>query len=158
MFKTFVKGLVFGSGFSIALIAFGFVVSFYIKDSGNIETHQVYSDVGEWQSLTDEEKITHASAVAIIRYSDGEEGQRLATIANVYKRNQDIVINHEAGEPWPSANYYPRYQHDDRTGAVVLYKGSPAKALSTWYMYGERISTLGDMPLELFIKKFNEGV
>lgn len=158
MFRTFVKGLVLGAGFSTALLVFGVGLSLYVKNTDIAESPRIISDYSDWNSLDDEEKIEEASAIAIVRYSDGEEGQRIGVIESIHKRTPDTEIHYEEGDFWPSANYYPQHPYDARTGAVVLFKGSPAKDLSTWYVYSERISALGDMPIELLLKKFNEGV
>jgi hypothetical protein len=158
LLKTFIRGLVFGAGLSTALVVFGIALAVYLKSMNGSDAPKVVHDYSDWNSLSDEEKIQEASAIAVIRYSDGEEGQRLAIVEAIHKRTPDVEIYYESGDSWPSADYYPRHQHDDRTGAVVLFRGSTAKDLSTWYMYDERIAALGDMPLELLVKKFNEGV
>lgn len=156
MIKVFIKGLVFGSGFTIALIVIGFVATKYFESRITSDINALNAESNSWDSLSDEQKFLQATAIAIVRYSDGEEGVRIGSITEIHKSDPNIDIAYEIGQLYPDTNYYPKYKHDNRTGAILLIRGSSARNSGTWFLYDDRVAALGDMPLELLIKKFKQ--
>jgi hypothetical protein len=157
MLKLFFKGLIWGTGFASAIVAILFFAEiFFINQHDN--SGDVINFSNEWNSLSKEEQISDASAIAIVRYSKGINGNMIASISNIYKDNESIVIDFEIGAKYPSLDYYPRHDSRSRSGVVVFFTGSPVKERSTLYLYEERVLAYGDMPLDVLINLFKQKV
>lgn len=156
MQKLFLKGLIWGTGFASAIVAILLLAEIFL-----INKYDNLGDVinlsSEWNSLSKEEQISGASAIAIVRYSKGTNGNMIASISNIYKDNESVVINLEIGAKYPSLDYYPKRDSRPRSGVVVFFTGSPVKERSTLYLYEDRVLAYGDMPLDVLINLFKQN-
>jgi hypothetical protein len=108
MIKQLLKGIYFGVGFAVALIA---VMAIYSKMS--ISNYQVdnRSTIGlsnEWNSHSDDEQIKNSTAIAVARYFESNDGSYVATISEIYKDNESVKLNIKTGDSIESLRFYPR--------------------------------------------------
>jgi hypothetical protein len=159
MFKTFIRGIVFGAGFSISLIIIMFIAKeILINDlESKYDNPTFQSNYEEWHKLSDDEQLKKATAIAIIRYSDSEEGSKIGTVEQIYT-DDSVTLNIKVGDSYPSLKYYPRGDSlRERSGVLVVFRDSPPIEQSTLYLYDDRVAAYGDMPVEIAIKKFKEN-
>jgi hypothetical protein len=153
MLKIFVKGIVFGVGFLVAVGLIGYIFALI-----NVDKKVMPSEKSEilWHNLTDDQKISESTVLAVARYSDAEDGSKIATIAEIYKDNPDIDFDYKVGENYQSLKYYPKSESHKKTGVVIFFAGSPPKYRHALYLYDDRVSGFGEMPLNVLIKKFKQ--
>lgn len=156
MIKTFIKGLVFGAGFSISvLIIFFFAKELLIKNMEDKSTIPA-SHSSEWHQLSNDEQLKKATAIALIRYSDSKDGSKIAFVEKIYT-DKSIKLDLKPGDPYSNLRYYPRKDSfRERTGVLVLFRDSPPIEQSTLYLYDDRVAAYGDMPIDIAIQKFKE--
>lgn len=156
MFRTFLKGIVFGLGVIVAFLIAGFISS-NLDFSTSVMLPDKIQDFESWHDLSDEEKLHKATAVLILRYKSEAEDLMTAYVAEVYKKNKTIEVAAIVGDRRKGDDFYSRGEGLDRDGAIVYMTGSPAKDRSTLYLYDNRLAGVSDMPLNIFLRKFNEA-
>lgn len=149
--RTFLKGAVFGLGFGIALIGAVFVAA-TLTTKGAITI-----DGPQWSDLSAEEMASKASALYVVRFKPANEGRLEGRIAEVHKKSVAIEVAAREGDRREKDDFYSKDGSLDRNGVLVFLTGSPASEAYTAYLYQDRIVTMGDMPLELFLRKFHES-
>lgn len=157
MLKTFIKGLVFGAGFSISLVVIMFIAKEMLIKDLESEFDSPPSPSAEWRELSDDEQLKKATAIALARYSDSDDGSKIAFIEQVYS-DDSIKLNIKPGDPYPKLKYYPRGDSfRERTGVLIVFRDSPPIEQSTLFLYDDRVAAYGDMPIDIAIKKFKEN-
>jgi hypothetical protein len=168
MFKKFTDGLIFGAGFAISCMVLLFLAGFLILPMF-MSKHIEYpigieqSDVGAhsqpsipFRDLGLEEKIRQASVIALAKYEPAHDGQMKAIIKEFLKKDPGVTIYYKIGDEHPSSNYYPKEGVGHGDGLVIFFTGSPANMKMSMSYSGDRIHSLGDIPVELFKKKCSE--
>jgi len=161
MLRVFLKGFVFGIGFIVAILVLGGITPYFLdifEGSSSIETFESLENQKSWNDLSFDEKAQKASAIIVLRYKEADDGLMLAYVAEVHKKDSSIESLFNIGDGYSDADYY--LKSDDwqrRNGVVMLLTGSPAenKNHGLYYMYDDRLGPK-DMPLEVFLKKFNQ--
>ncbi len=174
MFKKFIDGLAFGAGFSIAFVILWTVVSLFVfpayfeSQFADLEDAEItFSDQGSSSSdfdfltgggeafytLSIEDKIDRASAIALAEYQLAEDGRMRAIITEYLKLDEGTELRYEVGDEYPSSSYYPTEDKSRGDGVVIFFTGSPATMQMSSTYSGERITGLGDIPLALFRNK-----
>ncbi len=178
MLKRFIDGLVFGSGFTVSLLAVWYVVSVVIvpKFYGpSVEYTEMESlpetgktryesrpamDYGSVQSFIDlsvDEQIEQASAIALAEHKPAPDGQMKAIIYDFIKKDASTDIHYKIGDEFPSASYYPRENSVSADGIVIFFNENPARMKSYMPYYGDRVAGLGDIPLQLLRDKCDDA-
>ncbi|BBB26338.1 hypothetical protein [Amphritea japonica] len=152
MIKTLLKGLIFGIGFITAIFIAGYVgLNYFSNDLADIN-----KKLEIWNSLTEEGKIKASSAIIVVRFSEGEDNVRLASISNIYTKPSSASTDLKVGQLYPKANYYPLSNDENRSASILLFMSDTDSPTTTWHAYNEIIPAVGNMPVELLIKKFKE--
>jgi len=154
--NSFLRGLGFGAGFAISVVIVMLVAQKLFEPEMPQSSMTEIEQGEKWRALSYEEQIAAASAIVISRYSETKDEGRVATVTEVLKDNEAIVVPAKAGDLRRDSKYYPDDEFRPRTGTVTFYTGSPAVVRSTLYLYEDRVAGYGDMPLDLLIKKFRE--
>jgi hypothetical protein len=177
MSNKFMEGLVFGAGFSVAFIIISYTADLAISPAlFNYKLKHVTippsiqmnhsipsSNVGSllprpenkrpFHELSPEEQISSASAIALATYVKQPDGRMAAIIHEFLKKNDGITIYYKVGDEYPEMSYYPSEKNKYGDGVIVFFAGSPATMQSAMTYSGNRIHSLGDMPLELLKSK-----
>jgi hypothetical protein len=175
MLKKFNEGLLFGGGFAISFVTVWYVAAYLITPMFSSflarEVNMQLSGTGwEGQStekryeepakneppfheLTLEEKIKSASVIALARYERGADGMMRAIIKEFLKKEPDVTIYYDVGDEYQPSSYYPKENTSYGDGMVIFFVGSPASMRMSMSYSGDRIRSLGDLPLELFRRK-----
>ena len=170
MFKKFAEGLVFGAGFAISVaivwtIATSVLLPFATTSrvsppSRSITAFQEHDgepapEVSEqpFHELPIEEQIAAASVIAVATYEPAEDGRMKAVLKEFLKKDSDVTIYYELGDELPESSYYPKPNTRYGDGVVIFFEGSPAMMRRSMSYSGDRIMTLGDMPMKLFRSK-----
>lgn len=175
MLKKFTEGLVFGSGFAISFIAIWYIATYSLYpmliSSITQKTNQQFSDIHSasppapeansetaipFHELGIDEQIKKASVIALARYEKSADGKMKAVIKEFLKKESGVTIYYNIGDEYPSSSYYPKKNTIYGDGIVMFFIGSPAKIQMSMTYSGDRISGLGDLPVELFRKKCEE--
>jgi hypothetical protein len=95
-----------------------------------------------------EQQIKWASAMAIGRYvRDGDRYKCI--IAEVLKVSPGVTFHYKLGDEYRECSYYPRENESRGDGVVLYFVGNPATFRLSTSFSGDRVRSLGDMPLEL---------
>jgi hypothetical protein len=165
--KRFLDGLVFGTGFALAFVVIAWLaVSLFVpmafRSSGSpVATNgegatlasQSQQPVPQFYELPVEEQIKRASVIGLARYEPSSDGKKRAVFREFLKKDPNTTIYYDIGDEYPSASYYPNDGTAYGDGVIVFFVGSPANMTMSMSYAGDRIHSLGDIPLELFRKK-----
>lgn len=167
MLRKFFDGLVFGSGFSLAFVAIVwgsisilFPMSFHgseqpvaINSQAEQSIQQPQQPTPQFYELSIEEQIKQASVIGLARFEPSSDGQKKAIFREFLKREPNTTFYYNIGDEYPSASYYPKEGIGHGDGVIVFFEGSPASMKVSMTYTGNRIHSLGDIPIELFKKK-----
>lgn len=167
MARKFIDGLVFGFGFSLALLVVGGLAMYLLAppdfrpvqpsvsfSQGELPPTQFQKEPGlQFHALPIEKQIELASVIALARFEPAADGKMKAVFTEFLKKAPDTTIYYSIGDEYPSASFYPSDAKRFGDGVVVFFVGSPAEMRMSMTYTGDRIHSLGDIPLELFRKK-----
>jgi hypothetical protein len=167
MFRKFLEGLVFGTGFSLAFVAMAAVavIVFLPMTVRSPEARVPASErvppsarqsaeIGpQFHELPIEEQIKQASAIGVARFEPGSDGKVKAIFREFLKKDPNATLYYAIGDEYPSASFYPSEGTNRGDGVVVFFVGSPAHMIMSMTYTGDRIHSLGDIPLNLFREK-----
>lgn len=159
MLKTFSKGLAFGVGFAIALVAVFAIVSLF-DFSQSVESNTVRSmeGINRWNELTINEKIDRSSAVALVRFKSEPEGLNAAYIDSIVTKDSSVKLDIDSGDRLEELDFYSSGHGNDRNGELLFFVGSTGQRRDRAFLYDDRLIAAGDMPLEIFLRKFDEAM
>ncbi len=177
MLNKFKEGLVFGGGFGISFIAIWYIAAYLItpmlvnEQIENInERHQSLSSINtpvhsqttishppqkQFYELSSDEQIQTASVIVLAKYESAQDGKVKAVISQFLKKDDNVTFHYKIGDELVSSSYYPRENTSYGDGLVVFFAGSPLSQKISMPYDGDRIRSLGDMPMELFKNKCN---
>jgi hypothetical protein len=165
--RKFVEGIVFGAGFAIAFLAVAWIAGAQLLSMVSTSGGPTMG-YGGWESgishvdeepglpfheLSIEEQIEKSSVIALARFEPAPDGKIKAVFKEFLKKAPKVTFHYEVGDEYPSASFYPKQGMDRGDGLVAFFVGSPAEMRLSMNYSGDRISGLGDIPLELFRKK-----
>ena len=165
MLRKFAEGLVFGAGFAISFIvvgALGASAMFSLAPTSRWSTSSdtVTRQIGEgdekrppFYDLPIEAQIDEASVIAIARYEPAADGRMKAVLREVLKKKEGTTFHYQLGDEYTPSSYYPKSGTSYGDGIVIFFEGSPAMMRRAISYSGDRITGLGDMPIELFRNK-----
>ncbi len=156
MIKLFIKGIVFGSGFSIALLAFGFITYTILNNQELEDTTYTGAELDAWNKMGEMEKVREAKAIAIINYKQISENHHLAYISEIYKK-PNVETGLSVGDPLPTADSYAS-KGSVPSGAIAFFIGNPASVSSVTMLYDDLAKGFGDMPAKAIIEIFNQNL
>jgi len=156
MFKTFIKGIVFGSGFSLAIMFFGYLSYSFFEEQPVTERRYTPADLKVWNEMDDVQQIKSASAIAVIQYKDSKNGLKEAYIESIYTK-KGVIIQYSVGDRYPRGDHQSQAGYGTPSGAVAFFIGSPADNVSLSYLYNGKARGLGNMPLKAVIEIFKEN-
>lgn len=177
MFKKFTEGLVFGGGFGISFVLVWYIAAYLIypmfvgpqvqksisKQLSEIESkappsvssrsHAFETPGKPFHELSPYDQIKQASVIAIAKYEKSPDGKMKAIIKELLKKEPGTTIYYNIGDEFPGSSYYPKENTMYGDGVIIFFTGSPATMNMSMTYSGDRIRSLGDMPIELFRKK-----
>jgi hypothetical protein len=180
MFKKFTEGLVFGGGFGISFIFLWYIAAYliypifvttHIQNSVSKQIPELESQISpsmssryemqdkphiQFHELSLEEQIKTASVIAIAKYEKSSDGKMKAIIKEFLKKEPGTTIYYNIGDEYPGSSYYTKENTMYGDGVVIFFTGSPASMRMSMSYSGDRIHSLGDIPIELFKKKCEE--
>lgn len=167
MLKRFVDGLVFGTGFAVAIIVVAVTAASVLSPISFRSTEEPprpaksptspnarFEKPGlQFHDLPLEEQIARASVIALARYEPAADGKMKAVIREFLKKDPNTIIYYGVGDEYPSASFYPNVGRNNGEGVIIFFVGSPADMRLSVTYDGDRIRGLSDIPLELFKNK-----
>jgi hypothetical protein len=124
------------------------------SDTSSAETE---SESGkQFHELELEDQIRRASIIALARYERDPDGKMKAIISEFLKKEPNVTIYYDIGDEYPSASYYPKVNTNYGDGMVMFFTGSPATMRMSMTYFGDRVHSLGDLPIELLRQKCEE--
>jgi len=168
--NKFISGLVLGLGFSVS---FTVVVSLWFflimpnlissqpmaikSTSTTLPVDNEYPYIENFHKLPVEDKIANSTAIIVTKISKNEGGIYQTIVSEILKKQDDIELYYKQGDIFEDHSDYNDYEKNNRhipEGFIVFMRGTPAQMkYSTSYSGGERISSLGDIPMALFREK-----
>lgn len=177
MFKKFTDGLIFGAGFTLSFIILWYMAAYFIqptlterqiehfKDeypdviSKVPQPPQLKNEMGSGQNKIPfheqsiEEQIKQSSVIALSKYESAPDGRTKAVITEFLKKDPDTTIYYNIGDEYPPASYFPKENTSHGDGVVIFFTGSPAMMRMSMTYSGNRIRSLGDLPVSLLREK-----
>ena len=174
MFKKFTEGLVFGGGFGISFILLWYIAAYLvypmfvgpqIEKTGSEQLSGIESQLPSSKSgrteitrktgkpfyeLGLEDQIKQASIIAIAKYEKSPDGKMKTIVKEFLKKEPGTTIYYKIGDEYPGSSYYPKENTMYGDGVVIFFTGSPATMKMSMSYSGDRIQSLGDIPIELF--------
>lgn len=157
MKQLFIKGFVFGSGFCCAVLVFVFVVKILFENSSSAEFVEFNNDRLEWNNLSDTDKLKRSTDMLVVRYKDGVDSIKLAYVDKIYCKETNCDSEFSEGEILPNQDFYPKSDHSIQDAVILLLKSPRQLPMSKWFVYDNRVPTLGNMPINVLVKKFKYG-
>lgn len=174
MLNKFLSGLVLGLGFSVSLVV---VVSLYftfiLPNSFSTEEMPITSNsiamplgsdfpyIKNFHELPLDEKIANSTAIIVTEISKNEDGIYESKVTEILKQQEGVELYYSLGDIYNHHSDYNSYEEQDRQvphGFIVFMGGNPAQMrFSTSYSGGERISSLGDIPMALLREKCDKS-
>ena len=103
-----------------------------------------------------EKQIEAASVIAIARYE--KEGEKLkCVISEILKHSPNTTFYFKVGDEYPQCSRYPKANESYGDGQLMFFVGSPAEFRYSTSFFGDRLSGLGEMPIELLRGKIQSG-
>ncbi len=115
-----------------------------------------YEMQNEFHNLEIEEQIKLASVIAIAEYVPSKDGKSIAIISEILKMQSNTKFYYEVGDEFPDSSFFPEDHTNYGDGLIIFFTGSPAMMRLSMTYSGDRIRSLGDLPLKLFRKKCKE--
>jgi hypothetical protein len=169
MLKKFADGLVFGAGFGISLAVVWLIATAVLlphaatshmsppptsvttTSEGDGETREMPTEL--FHELPIEEQIKASSVIALASYEPAEDGRMKAVLKEFLKKDADVTFYYELGDEYRPSSYYPKPNTSYGDGIVIFFEGSPAMMRRAMSYSGDRIMSLGDMPMKLLRNK-----
>ena len=163
LFLRFLAGVALGLGFGVGVLAVGGVGLGWMASrawpdavsiplgSGTIEP--MGGHTSNFHELPIEEQIERSSAIVLAKFEKAEDGAQKAIVTDVLKLKPGTVFHYKVGDEYPDGRRYPRQEGFSPEGLVVFFEGSPASTRMSMTFSGDRIGSLGDMPMALFKQK-----
>ncbi len=180
MLRKFIDGLLFGSGFTVAVLVVWCLASYFVFPAifGSQRQQETISFQSQTSSppespfsgansggrgvekpfheLSLDEQIKRSSVVAIAKFEAAADGKQKAVIKEFLKKDPSTTIYYNIGDEYPSSSYYPKDNQVYGEGVVIFFEGSPADMRMTASYDGDRIHGLSDIPIELLRKKCSQ--
>lgn len=103
-----------------------------------------------------EKQIEAASVIAVAKYEkDGERNK--CVIAEILKQAPDTKFYYRVGDEFRQCSHYPKPGESRGDGQLMFFVGDPADFRYSTTFHGDRVGSLGDMPLELLRKQVKES-
>jgi len=177
MLKKFIDGLGFGAGFAISFSVIWYISAYLIypnlietqieggfKTPSNVSVEANPSDIvtsmprsfesgKQFHELPLDEQINESTVIAIAKYEASQDGRMKAVIKEFLKKKEGVKIYYDVGDEHPSSSFYPEEDTSHGDGVVIFFTGSPATMKMSMTFEGDRIRSLGDIPLKLFKEK-----
>ena len=112
-----------------------------------------YNKFYEWPP---EKQIDAASVIALAKYQ--KNGDRMkCIISEILKKAPETKFYYNVGDEYGQCSHYLRPGEDRGDGQIMFFVGNPAEFRFSTSLRGDRLSGLGDMPIDLLKKQINEG-
>ena len=130
---------------------------FSVSTKPTAEKQQFSTMPGEqFHAMSLDERIEHASAIAVTRIEKTSDGKQRQVIQEFLKKAPGVTLYHEVGSEFQS-RYVSGDDMDYGDGAIVFFLGSPARAISWSYFSGDRVDSLEGIPLTLLREKCKQA-
>jgi hypothetical protein len=173
--QKIIDGMKFGLGFGLAFLAIvyfglGFVLKGSVSTPGNhsslaleipedsyVPTESVprpsHDDREEvrFGDLGLEDQIKYATVIAVTEHRKSEDGETKSVIVEILKKADGVTFYYDVGDEF--RRFYPEERVLYGDGEVMFFTGSPAMMRVSMSYDGERIGSLGDMPMRLLREK-----
>ncbi len=170
MLKKFLTGAVFGTGFSIAALSVYTAWMFYVLPplieqnfekqfsseipvTENISHLQEFANTPNFHELSVDEKIELATAIIVVKFEEGDNGNYKSVVEDVLKREEGIELYYNVGEVYESDSHHKMSDEFVPQRAIVFMQGRPATMRFSTTFDGERIRGLGGISLALLREK-----
>lgn len=162
MIKKLLQGFMFGTGFTVAVILVIWIVNIsdisFTSEPKVISSEEsvTFKEKVNWRNLNLTSKIEKTSGLALLRFNEGKDKHMEAYVEKVFIKDKSLKLPVEIGQRVESSDYYAQEGYSsNRNGVLLIYSGNPPKEMEGAYLYKDRLIGLQDMPLNLFIEKFD---
>lgn len=110
----------------------------------------------KFYELPIEKQIEAASVIAVARYQ--REGDRMkCVITELLKQVPNTKFYYSVGDEYRQCSHYSKPGEDRGDGQIMFFVGNPAQFRYSSSFRGDRLTGLGDMPVDLLRKQTKGG-
>jgi hypothetical protein len=158
MFKRFLDGLVWGSGFSMAVVAVVFLaisINTGLTDEEELAAlvearDRVYED---FSNLSVKERVSMSSVALIVNFSKDDSYKYRATVEEIIKVSPGMSFEYKIGDRYPEADYTSSTSKPYGEKALIMLVGPRARYRTSAYFDGETVGRDGVTIKSLRISK-----
>ncbi len=162
MLNKLVHGFLFGLGFSLAVVLVSWTFSSYYFSSSdetkltlNEKEGLSYEEKAQWREVPISKRIPQLTGAVLLRFKEGEDKLMSAYVESILTKNSTIKMPLKIGDRVQESDYYAQdFPSNNRGGVLIMYVNNPPEEIEGTYLYDDRLIAYGNMPLELFFKKF----
>jgi hypothetical protein len=167
--NKFISGLIFGLGFAISVIIVSLLSFTFLApkiahtDTDSIVTSPTSattdgnSKIGKnFNDLSVEEKIENSTAIIVTEVSKGSDGEYKAKVSDILMIKDGVSLYYKKGDIYDDHMDYKSYYPDESTipkGLIIFMSGNPAQMRYSVSYSGDRVDSLGGIPMALFKEK-----
>ncbi|MFT7389323.1 MAG: hypothetical protein ACI8VC_002589 [Candidatus Endobugula sp.] len=161
MLNKLLHGFLFGLGFSVAVVLVSWGASSYYFPSNdsritsNKKEGLSFEKKQKWRETSMSERMPELTGAVLLRFKEEEDNLMAAYVDSVYKKDNTIKIPLVIGDRVHESDYYiQEFPSSNRDGILIMYIGDPPSEIEGAYIYDDKLVAHGNMPLDIFFKKF----
>jgi hypothetical protein len=110
----------------------------------------------KFYELPPEKQIEAASVIALAKYQ--KDGDRMkCVISEILKKAPETKFYYKVGDEYGQCSHYMKPGEDRGDGQIMFFVGNPAQFRFSASFRGDRLTGLGDMPVDVLRKQIKEG-
>jgi hypothetical protein len=146
------------------MLLVGWILTTYqltYSDQGTLSFPQdemSFEEKAEWRELPISEKIPKLSGAVLLRFKEEDNQFMAAYVDSIYTNDSAVKIPLKIGDRVEKEDYYAKGGYSsNRDGIVLMYIGITPREIQGAYLYDNRLVGEQDMPLALFLEKFEKS-
>lgn len=162
MLNKLLHGFLFGLGFSIAVMLVSWGASnFYLPFNeqrviSKSKEGLSFKEQQKWRETSMSERMPKLTGAVLLRFKEEEDRLMAAYVDSIYTKDKEIKIPLNIGDRVHESDYYAQEPpSSNRNGILIMYVDNPPSQIEGAYLYDDNLIAHGNMPLEVFFKKFN---
>jgi len=144
-FKNFPKGLVFGAGFFIAVIACFYTYIYFVSDS-TVSITNPLSNI-DWHESSVENRIKTSSVILLVEFVKDSNSDLVPIVDEFLKKDKDVTFYYQKGDIYlPLSKTFYEHAHEGKK-ILLLFVGANAQNMSSMSVFNDTVGGLGDIPI-----------
>ena len=155
LFKNFLKGLVFGAGFFIAVITCFYTYIYFVSDTTASITNPL-SNIN-WHESSVENRIKTSSVILLVKFVKNSNGELVPVVDEFLKKDEDVTFYYQKGDIYlPLNKTFYEHAHEGKK-VLLLFVGANAQNMSSMSVFNDTVGGLGNIPISTIRQMVSNG-